>query len=190
MANLILLQPSLGGALRRWRVQHRIKQSHAAGLFGVNQSTISRWETGVQEMSPGERARVERLLLARLDSAADAALARLVQDSTKPVHLVCDLSHRLLACSSARAAEFALPLSALLGESLWPFATEEIALREAALDDLGWRDIARSVSVEFASGANGSPLVPIVPSRCRWTRLMLSDGTAARLVETLDQPRP
>ena len=66
----------LGAALRRWRLLNRIKQTHAAELFGVAQSTISRWESGVQEMEPAERAQVERRLSARLDAAADRALAR------------------------------------------------------------------------------------------------------------------
>lgn len=132
-----LRQPPLGSALRRWRTLHRIKQSQAAELFGVNQSTISRWEAGIQAMNPDERARVEALLQARLDAAADRALARLVEESGRPVHLVCDLSHRLLACSRARAAEFALPLAALLGTSLWRFASADIAAQEAALDPPG-----------------------------------------------------
>ena len=180
-----LRPPPLGSALRRWRTLHRIKQSHAAGLFGVNQSTISRWEAGVQAMNPDERARVEALLQARLDGAADRALARLVEESGRPVHLVCDLSHRLLACSRPRAAEFALPLAELLGTSLWRFASADIMLKEAALDDVGWRDGMAPPALEFATGANGSALVPIRPGRCRWTRLILSDGSVARLVETL-----
>jgi len=36
--------PPLGPQLKRWRALHRVKQSHAAELFGVAQSTISRWE--------------------------------------------------------------------------------------------------------------------------------------------------
>ena len=97
-----LLQPSLGIALRRWRRLHHVKQTHAAELFGVAQSTISRWERDVQGMEPSEQARLEALLSARLDAAADQALARLVRDSHRPVHLICDLTHRLLACSPAR----------------------------------------------------------------------------------------
>jgi hypothetical protein len=39
--------------------------------------------------------------------------------------------------------------------------------------------------LEFGAGTNDSELVPIAQSLCRWTRLTLVDGTAARLVETL-----
>ncbi|MBF3202546.1 helix-turn-helix transcriptional regulator, partial [Pseudomonas aeruginosa] len=65
---------SLGPALRRWRLLHRVKQTHAAELLGEAQSTISRWESGTQALLVEERARLERLLGARLEAAADQAL--------------------------------------------------------------------------------------------------------------------
>ncbi|RYY47550.1 MAG: XRE family transcriptional regulator, partial [Sphingomonadales bacterium] len=57
----------LGPALRRWRMLRRVKQAHAAELFGVAQSTVSRWECGSLAPEPAERAAIERLLTARLD---------------------------------------------------------------------------------------------------------------------------
>jgi len=77
------------------------------------------------------------------------------------------------------------PLPALLGTSLWRYASPEIVRMEAALDPLGWHDRAGPPSVEFATGTNASRVVPIRGSTCRWTRMTLSDGSAARLVETL-----
>ncbi|ANH98040.1 transcriptional regulator [Pseudomonas koreensis] len=181
-----ILKPVLPGiALRRWRLLHRVKQTHAAQLFNVTQSTISRWESGVQAMEPAAQQQLERLLGARLNSAADQALARLVNESQRPMHLICDVSHRLLACSPARAAEFSRPLSELLGQSLWRYATAEILLRESALASSGWHEIQAPAAVEFVTGRNDSEIVPIRQSLCRWTRIALSDGTATRLVETL-----
>lgn len=175
----------IGPMLKHWRLLNRIKQLHAAQMFGVCQSTISRWESGVQDAEPEQRARIEALLKARLSSAADHALARLVSCSSQPAHLVCDLTHRLLACSSSRAAEFSVPVSELLGVSLWPFATEAIASQEQRLAGIGWRDNLASPALEFATGTNDSALIPIQHSLCRWTRFTLSDGSTARLVETL-----
>lgn len=175
----------LGLALRRWRLLHRVKQAHAAELFNVAQSTISRWESGQQHIEPAEQAQLEALLGARLSSAADQALARLVNHSPSAMHLICDLSHRLLACSPGRAAQFGVPIETLLGTSLWRFGTEQILRQEARLDDLGWRDQLAPPALEFDSGDNRSRIVPIQHSLCRWTRLTLSDGTGARLVETL-----
>lgn len=181
-----LLKPALPGiALRRWRLLHRIKQSHAAQLFNVTQSTISRWESGVQAMDPAAHQQLEQLLAARLDAAANQALARLVSESSQAMHLVCDLTHRLLACSPSRARQFSSPLAELMGQSLWRFATPQIQLIEASLEHTGWRETQAPPALEFATGSNDSNLVPIRPSICRWTRMTLSDGSAARLVETL-----
>ncbi|OUM25636.1 transcriptional regulator [Pseudomonas putida] len=184
------LSPSLsntpiGPMLKHWRMLNRVKQLHAAQMFGVCQSTISRWESGVQDAEPEQRARIEALLKARLSSAVDHALARLVSGSSQPVHLVCDLTHRLLACSSSRAAEFSVPVSDLLGVSLWPFATEEITNQEQRLAGIGWCDNLAPPALEFTTGTNDSALIPIQHSLCRWTRFTLSDGSTARLVETL-----
>ena len=176
---------ALASALRRWRLLHDVKQAHAAALFGVAQSTVSRWEAGQQAMNSAERARVEALVAARLDSAADRVLATLVSESPRAVHLMCDLTHRLLACSPTRANEFRVPVDQLIGRSLLCYATEEINVQERALLDRGWFDESVPTPVEFDTGENRSRIVPIWPSRCRWTRLLLSDGTTARLVETI-----
>lgn len=62
----VLLKPALPGiALRRWRQLHRIKQDHAAQLFNVTQSTISRWESGVLAIDPAAHLQLEQLLAAR-----------------------------------------------------------------------------------------------------------------------------
>jgi transcriptional regulator with XRE-family HTH domain len=171
--------------LRRWRLLHRVKQAHAAELFGVTQSTVSRWESGVLALDPLAHAKLEKLLAARLNTAADQALARMVRESSRPVHLMCDLTHRLLACSSSRAAQFTRPLSELIGCSLWRFATPTIMSMEFSLDTVGWREAIAPPALEFHTGNNDSLIVPISQSVCRWTRIPLSGGTAARLVESL-----
>ena len=107
-----------GRALRRWRRLRSVKQSHAAELFGVTQATLSRWERGHHRLPDAAARKLWRLLAAPLDSAADAGLRRLVESSTLPVHLICDLSHRLLAASPARFAEWPAGAAALRGVSL------------------------------------------------------------------------
>jgi transcriptional regulator with XRE-family HTH domain len=130
--------PALGPALRRWRLLHRVKQAHAAELFGVAQSTISRWESGLQAMEPAEQAKVEAVVGARFDAAADRVLAALICESPRAVHLICDLTHRLLACSSRRAEQFGVPQSELIGRSLWRFAPPKLVAVEGTLAGRGW----------------------------------------------------
>lgn len=180
-----LIAASLRQGLRRWRTLHRVKQAHLAELLGVTQSTISRWESGTLHFEDREARRIEGIIAARLTSSADTALRQLIEESARTIHLVCDVSHRLLACSASRASSFGTPVSELLGRSLWRFSTMELIAQEKRLETLGWHDVAMPQPVEFETGNNRSDLVPIRPSRCRWTRMTLSDGTSGRLVETL-----
>jgi transcriptional regulator with XRE-family HTH domain len=184
----------IGPALRRLRRLKGMKQSHVAEIAGVTQATVSRWESGAHRPTPEQAARLAPLLEVPLDPAADAALRRLVETSALPVHLVCDLSHRLLAASRPRLAEWRAGESELLGRSLWPYATDEIRRAEAMLSDLGWHEPA-GVAVAAATGPNRDPVVRIVPGILLWERLTLSDGRAARLVtsvapEALDNHAP
>lgn len=171
-------------ALRRWRRLRGIKQSHAAELLGVTQATLSRWERGRHRLPEEAQRKLSHLLRAPLDSAGDAALRRLVENSTLSVHLICDLSHRLLAASPARVIDWTADLAEMRGRSLWRFATDEIRSAESRLGELGWYDDGVA-QVRFENGANDSAIVPIEPGILVWERLQLSDGTAARLVTSL-----
>ncbi|MFY9514128.1 MAG: helix-turn-helix transcriptional regulator [Rubrivivax sp.] len=172
--------------MRTWRLLRRIKQDHAAQLLDVSQATVSRWESGRGAMSPDDALRLRRLMAARLDSAADRQLGRLVQQSSVPMHLVCDLTHRLLAASPGRERQFKVPTSQLLGTSLWRYASEAIVAAEARLAEQAWFGPAPPV-LEFETDGRDSADLVIVPCRMRWVRLQLSDGSHVRLVETMDE---
>jgi transcriptional regulator with XRE-family HTH domain len=175
----------LGRALKRWRLLHRVKQAHAAELLGVAQTTISRWEAGRQAIDPETHDRLETLLAAKFQPQADHALALLVREVERPIHLICDLTHRLLACSNIRRREFGVQFDQLTGQSLWRYATRAVREAELATANAGWGDSLLPAPFEFETGANNSTIVPIRQSRCRWTRFILSDGSIVRLVETL-----
>lgn len=174
----------LARSLRTWRLLKRIKQHHAGELLGVSQATISRWENGNLAPTPDEQTAIRELLHARLDSAADHELARMVNESSRAVHLVCDLTHRLLALSALRERQCSIPRNELVGRSLWRYASAEIVAAEAALPDVGWFEAAPP-AVEIRTGANASTEMRILESRMRWVRFRLSDGSYARLVETI-----
>jgi transcriptional regulator with XRE-family HTH domain len=172
-----------GRALRRLRQLRGMKQSHLAELLGVTQSTVSRWERGDLEMSAAQRLAVQRLLEARPDPAQDAALKRLVETSMQKVHLVCDRTHRLLAVSPSRLADWRRPVAELLGTSMLVYATPEILAAEASLDAQGWYEDRRG-SLRIATGTNAE--LPIRPGTALWERIPLADGGAGRLVTALD----
>ena len=128
------------------------------------------------------RNRLLDLVSARIDPARDAALRRLIEGSASPVHLVCDLTHRLLAASAPREREWRRAASELRGHPLWRFASEEIRSAEARLPELVWGERDGAHALTFVTGANGLDELRIVPGVQIWERILLSDGSPARLV--------
>ncbi|WP_431017293.1 helix-turn-helix domain-containing protein [Bradyrhizobium pachyrhizi] len=173
-----------GRGLRRMRLLRQMKQSHLAELMGVDQATVSRWERGILDLSETQWISARRLLMGPFEPAQDAALKRLVESSTRKVHLVCDLTHRLLAASAPRQAEWRTGLSEFLGKSLRVYASPEILAADTALNDLGWYDGQLS-SLEVHTGPNSDTDLVILPGRMLWERIMLADGAPARLVTTI-----
>ncbi|AXA39751.1 helix-turn-helix transcriptional regulator [Rhizobium leguminosarum] len=173
-----------GAGIRRMRLLRSMKQGHLAELLGVNQATISRWERDQLALSPETAVKLERIFASPRHAAVDAALKRLVEDSVRPVHLICDRTHRLLSASRPRQAEWRAPLGAFLGRSLFSYASAEIAAAEQSLEERGWHT-GKLSSLTLDTGANGNALLPIAAGRVTWERIMLSDGSAGRLVTTI-----
>ncbi len=174
----------IGLALRRFRRLNMVKQSAVAERLGVSQGCVSRWESGVHRPDPAQRDRIVRLIAASAGDDRDSALKRLVEGSRRPVHLICDATHRLLAASPSRAASWRTDISELIGKSLWPFASPEIEAAEAGLAGSGWFERPYQC-LELSTGGNGRSDVPVPPSRVLWETLPLADGRVGRLTTTI-----
>ncbi len=174
----------LGECLRTWRVLNRMKQEHAAELLGISQPSVSRIEKGLLLPSADERAAIVDLLAARLTSAADHELVHLVDSSTVSVHVVCDLTHRLLVASPARRREFRVPYADLLGRSLWRFATTEFETLEQKMPELGWFDGTAPALRVDTQGRDWREVV-IPRGTFKYVRFRLANGSHVRLIETL-----
>ncbi|MCA1490988.1 helix-turn-helix transcriptional regulator [Ensifer sp. NBAIM29] len=166
--------------LRRLRLLRGMKQSHVAELLNVTQATVSRWEAGLLRPSERQQIALERVF-AELAPSADAALKRLVETSSVRLHLICDLSHRLLAASPLRRWEWRREM---LGMQMFRYASEEIRSAESALESLGWYE-SGTASLVVETGPNGRDDVPIAAGQVLWERIPLADGAMARLVTTL-----
>lgn len=174
----------IGVALRRFRRLNVVKQSDVAERLGVSQGCVSRWESGAHRPDPGQRERIVRMIAACAGDDRDSALRRLVEGSGRPVHLICDSTHRLLAASRSRAASWGIDLSELIGRSLWPFASAEIEAAESGLAASGWFERPWQ-RLELSTGGNGRSDVPVPPGRMLWETLPLADGRVGRLTTTI-----
>ena len=162
------------------------RSTTVASECASSQATVSRWENGQSPPSLDEAERLRTLMAVRLDSDADRVLARLVQQSAAPVHLICDLTHRLLAASPARELQFKVPTSQLMGVSLWRYASEDIVDAEGRLADHGWFG-PTPPAIEFHTRARESDDLAILACDMRWVRFQLSDGSFVRLVESIGE---
>ena len=172
--------PYFGQRLRRLRRTRGLKQLALAQILGVDQTTISRWEVGAQTPDAAlQAAALETLGATRTD---DGALRRLVETSAACVHLVEEASHICLAYSNARAQDWQVSQHALLGVSLWQFATDEIRTAENALERTDWWAVEVPSPVSFVTSEAVHDQIHIRAGGIRWERLYLADGTPARLV--------
>lgn len=172
--------PAFGKRLKRLRRVVGLKQSALADLIEVDQATISRWENGGQIPS----AHVQQIVFAALGpaKAQDSALKRLVVNSSECLHLVEEATHTCLAYSASRARDWKTSRHALLGVSLWQFATDEIRQAEAELQLDGWWDLHSPAPKAFLTSEAVHDQIRISAGRIVWERLYLSDGTPVRLV--------
>lgn len=178
---------NFGPVLRRIRTVRRLKQQAVAEVLGVTQATVSRWESGSLEPSDDQRRRLMRLLRSTGSLGADHGLRRLVETSPLRVHLVCDITHRLLAASPAREAEWQADARSWEGRSLFRFATEEIREAEARLDDCGWFSGRVPGAYFWTEAGKSGAEIRIQQGYCLWERLTLNDGSPVRLATTLSK---
>lgn len=174
----------MGPALRRFRRLNGIKQGDFAERLAVSQGTVSRWENGTHEPDALHREKISDFIAAHAANDADAALKRLVETSSQAVHLICDATHRLLAASAPRTAEWSGGAQSYLGTSLWRFASREIVVAEEALAGAGWFERPFQ-SFRFRTGGNGSRDMPVAPGEICWESIPLSGGRTGRLTTTM-----
>lgn len=172
--------PSFGRRLRRLRRAMGVKQLALADSLDVDQASISRWEGGHQ--IPSAETQQKALTALTTSRTDDAALRRLVETSASCVHLVDEATHVCLAYSHRRAKDWRNSQQALLGVSLWQFATEEIQRAEAELAETDWWSSQMPTPRRFVTSGKIFDEIAISAGGILWERLYLSDGTPVRLV--------
>lgn len=178
--------PGFGPRLRRLRRARSMKQAALAETLDTSQATVSRWEAGVQ--LPDGTTRRRALELLTRDVCDDAVLRRLVEHSSDCLHLVDEANHVCLAYSPSRARQWRQSQRALLGQSLWPYATAEIQAAEAALDGSDWWESQTPNPRLFHTSRRVYDALTVVEGGLLWERLYLSDGTPVRLCSQAPSP--
>lgn len=171
--------PAFGPRLRQMRRAAGVKQSALSFALGVDQSSVSRWEAGLQ--APDEGVQQNAFELLTCHRTDDFALRRLIETSTSSLHLVEDATHKCLAYSSRRAVEWGIEERALNGTHLWRFATEEIESAEHDLDRNGWWSSQSPEPRCFRTSARAHDELAVLEGFIRWERMYLNDGTPVRL---------
>ncbi|HEY9065848.1 MAG TPA: helix-turn-helix transcriptional regulator [Burkholderiaceae bacterium] len=171
--------PAFHLRLRRLRRARGLKQAYVAALLEVDQSTVSRWESGALVPEPEVAERALRSLAA--GPSDDYALRRLVCTSSEPCHLVTDVDHRLLAVSRPREIDWRRSAGDLMGTSLWRFATPEIVEAEERLVELRWWELAAPPPVVLHTSEGCTDGLHILAGDMVWERVWLANGEPARL---------
>ncbi|OSQ39891.1 hypothetical protein TMES_06090 [Thalassospira mesophila] len=171
--------------MRQWRRMAEIKQQRLADILGVTQATVSRWEKGMQQPAPLQYQLLHEMMTRNRNIRLDHAVKRLVVQSRQRVHLIEDRSHRLLCSSHPRQHEWQRADHDLLGQSLWRFATPEIAAAEKSLHHMGWHDDMADHVLFANSTRDGAPM-RIIDRYILWERFFLADGRAVRLTTGFD----
>ncbi len=177
--------PVFGTRLKRVRTAVRLKQQGLADLLGVDQTTVSRWESGLQTPESDVQAEAFQTLMPYRSD--DAALRRLVETSPECVHLVDEATHVCLAYSASRARDWKVGQRDMLGISLWQFATEEIQKAEEELETSDWWFAMSPAPRMFVTSQADDHDIRISAGQILWERVYLSDGTPARLVSGRDR---
>ncbi|MBL1435271.1 MAG: helix-turn-helix transcriptional regulator [Rhodobacteraceae bacterium] len=172
--------PCFAQRLFRLRRATGVKQLSLALEMGVNQTTVSRWEAGQQ--TPSIKMQQKALAILSTARSDDTALRRLVENAGNYVHLVDDATHVCLAYSPLRARSWNTSQQALLGVSLWQFATDEIQQAEADLEKSDWWSAQMPTPQSFQTSRRVHDEITISAGGILWERLYLSDGTPVRLV--------
>ena len=177
------LFPAFAKRLKRQRIASGIKQEVLAHALAVNQTTVSRWENGIQTPDADMQRQAFECLSAKCTD--DAALRRLVEGASFCVHLVDEASHECLAYSKSRAKDWNSTDRGMVGVSLWRFATEEIRRAETELEAKGWWDEEHPQPQFLVTSEAIYPELKISAGGMLWERMYLADGRPARLVTGL-----
>ena len=159
--------------IRRFRRDRMIKQMALAEMIGVDQATVSRWESG-RVIPPLAWQRRLRDLIARR-AAGDALLRHWIETAVNSL-VLSDATHSIVAASSAYEKGHGLEPGTAAGRSTLPtYTSESLAIRLAAGEHGFLRGEVASVSI-VARGNSHCGRRRNIPLKVVWTPVRQDDG--------------
>jgi transcriptional regulator with XRE-family HTH domain len=162
-----------GAELRRFRRLRAIKQTALADMLGVDQATVSRWESNLQEPDLGMQRRLRALIQGT--GTRDEALFRHWVETAVGDSVLLDASRTLVAASAAFLSRHGV-------DAPLPPSFSAVGMFSDELDRAWWYAVERG----FFEGEVASVLVQgrmhllsgdgTVNCRSLWAPLALDDG--------------
>jgi DNA-binding XRE family transcriptional regulator len=169
--------------LRRFRRQRALKQVALADMLGVDQATVSRWESGRQSPDLGMQRRLRSLM--QQAGPRQEVLLRHWIDTAVGFTSLTDENRVAVAASPSFCAYHGVDASDLVGMSTVPAFTEELEQLWGIAVDHGFLegDIASVTAVSRANLLSGKERN--VGTIAVWTPIPLNDGQILRRVDVI-----
>ncbi len=172
-----------GAQLRRFRRLRALKQSALAELVGVDQATVSRWESGRQSPDLGTQRRLRDLM--RAVEPREEILLRHWIDASVGYTVLCDEDRIVRAASPSYCAIHGVSPTEVLGRSAVPAFTAELEHALWVTVDRGFfeGDVASVTVVARVNALSGRQHG--MAGISVWTPVPLSDGRIFRRVDRI-----
>lgn len=172
-----------GAQLRRFRRLRALKQAALAEMVGVDQATISRWESGRQSPDLAMQQRL-RDLMRRIEPREEVLLKHWINTSVGYT-VLCDEDRIIRAASPSYCNIHGLSPTEVLGLSTIPSFTAELERALWLAVDRGFfeGEVASVTVVGRNNALSGQPRD--VPGMSVWTPVPLADGRVLRRVDRI-----
>ena len=172
-----------GAQLRRFRRLRALKQVALAEMIGVDQATISRWESGRQSPDLAMQQRL-RDLMRRIEPGEEVLLKHWINASVGYT-VLCDEDRIIRAASPSYCSIHGLSAADVLGQSTIPSFTAELEQALWLTVDRGFfeGEVASVTVVGRTNALSGNPRD--IPGMSVWTPVPLTDGRVLRRVDRI-----
>jgi transcriptional regulator with XRE-family HTH domain len=145
--------------LRQFRNHQGITQTAFASMLGVNQTTVSRWESGHDLPSPAAQHRIRDLMRRKTADRHDGVVRVRVRHSVWPASIVCK-GAVFLECNQGVACEIGRAGTDMRGSSVYGNfgpQTDEVT-KQWEMSGIFKGDVALTITINALDLGTGQPV--------------------------------